>query len=171
MINDDGDIIRGLGLMVMQAAHLEGEIDELLFQLSALEPYPEKEQKLPISKKIIKAERILSKFQDDFSAKIIAELQICKEHFEWRNELVHGRIYSPDYHANNLISGRQNSPDRPVTSSELYMLANNLEALRYRLQWPITLPGFVSNVLLNSSKAGSPPCEDDDSLLNNLYTD
>lgn len=147
MLIDDDDIARGLGFMVMRAAHLEGEIDALLFQLSALEAYTEKEQKLPISKKISKAEKILSKYQNEFSSKIITELQNCREHFEWRNELVHGRIYSPDYHVNNLTSGRPNVPERPATSSELYILANKLDVLKDRLQWPIQLPNFIANAL------------------------
>jgi hypothetical protein len=151
MISDDGDIVRGLGFMVIRAAHLEQEIDELLFQLSPLEPYAEKEQKYPISKKISKAERILSEYQNAFSLKILAELKDCKEHFEWRNELVHGRIYSPEYHVNNLKSGRPNVPDRQATSEELYMLANNLEVLTHRLQWPLSLPSFVSEALLKKA--------------------
>lgn len=147
MISDDGDIVRGLGYMVIRAAHLEGEIDELLFQLSPLEPYTEKEQKYPISKKISKAERILSNYENNFSLKILAELNDCKDHFEWRNELVHGRIYSPEYHANNLKSGRPNVPDRRATSDELYLLANNLEVLTQNLQWPLALPEFISEAL------------------------
>ena len=152
MLTDDGDIARGLGFMVMRAAHLEREIDQLLFQLSPLESFTEKEQKLPISKKIAKAEKILSKYSNEFSLKIIAELEICREHFEWRNELVHGRIYSPYDQANNLESGRPNVPDRPATSCELYMLANNLDILQGRLQWPWQLPIFVTDALAKKAE-------------------
>jgi hypothetical protein len=147
MISDDGDIARGLGYMVMYAAHLEGEIDELLFQLSPLEPFTEKEQRYSVSKKIAKAIKILSENSNDFALKIISELQSCKEHFEWRNELVHGRIYSPEYHDNNLKSGRPNVPNRPANSKELYLLANNLEVLTQNLKWPISLPSFVTEAL------------------------
>jgi len=136
--------------MVMRAAHLEAQIDDLLFHLSPLEQYTEKEQKFPISKKIAKAEKILNSYRNEFSEKIIGELNLCKTHFDWRNELVHGRIYS-EYHPKNLVSGRHNVPDRRATSEELYLLANNLEKLTHRLQWPVSLPNFVSQALLKEA--------------------
>ena len=145
MIEDDGDIVRGLGFVVLHAAHLEGQIEDMLFQLSAIEPYTEKEKKLPISKKIKKAINVLAKFKDSFALKIIEELNSCSEHFEWRNEVVHGRIYSPEYHDKNLVSGRENVPARKADSSELYMLANNFVALKGRISWPLTLPNFIAN--------------------------
>ena len=60
LIEDDGDIVRGLGFVTMHSAHLEGRIDELLFDLSVIEDYSEKEQRWPISQKIKKAKKILA---------------------------------------------------------------------------------------------------------------
>lgn len=90
---------------------------------------------------------MFSNYENEFSLKILAGLNDCKDHFEWRNELVHGRIYSPEYHAHNLKSGRPNVPDRRATSQELYLLANNLEVLTQNLLWPLALPRFISEAL------------------------
>jgi hypothetical protein len=153
MIENDGDIIRGLGFVVMHAAHLEGKIDDLLLNLSVLEPYSPEEQKWPISKKIKKARSIISEIDSSFALQLMKELDACKEHFEWRNELVHGRIYSPEYHKENLVSQRQNVPSREANSGELYTLANNLVDLKNCLNWPITLPNLIFQELQKRTKA------------------
>ena len=136
MIQDDGDIIRGLGFVVMNSAYLEGWINELLFQLASVEEYTEKQQRWPISRKIKKIKGILSKSDDPLAEEIRDDLDLCSEHFEWRNELVHGRIYSPEYNEDNLHSLRPNVPNRKADSKELYTLANNLEELSARVYRP-----------------------------------
>ena len=55
MLNDDGDIVRGLGFVALYSAYLEEQIDNLLFMLSAAEEFTEKEQRWPVSRKIKKA--------------------------------------------------------------------------------------------------------------------
>lgn len=146
MIEDDGDIIRGLGFVTMYAAHLEGQIDELLFLLSELFEYSENLQRRPISAKIRLAQEVLSNMEESLAKEIIEDLNKCSEHFEWRNELIHGRIYAPDYHEKNLKSSRPNVPDRKADSEELYLLANNLDALRSRIYRPmiIQLPRLLN---------------------------
>ena len=148
MIEDDGDIVRGLGFVTMHAAHLEGQIDELLFLLSNQFDYSEKLQRRPISAKIRLAQKVLLKLDESLSTEIIEDLNTCLEHFEWRNELVHGRIYAPDYHEENLKSSRPNVPDRKADSAELYLLANNLDALRSRIYRPmiIQLPRLLNDI-------------------------
>jgi len=138
-IEDDGDIIKGLGYMTLYAAYVEGKIDELLVQLSALEEFTDKERRWPISRKINKLEEILKDIQHkkfSFIDELLEILQQCKVDFEWRNELAHGRILSPEYHKENLKSGRQEVPDRAIDSSEIYTLVNNLADLRSALFQP-----------------------------------
>lgn len=145
MIQDDGDIVRGLGFVTMHGAHLEGRIEDLLTMLSPISPYTEKDQRLPISKKIRKCTNALKRTKDPDATPIINDLELCLEHFEWRNELVHGRIYSPKYQKENLKSGRSNVPSRKVRSKELYELANNLAALNSRIYSPtiFNLPRII----------------------------
>jgi hypothetical protein len=137
MIQDDGDIVRGLGFVTMHASHLEGRIEDLLVILSAISPYSVTEQKWPISKKIRKCIKVLRTIPVTVSSSIVADLEHCLEHFEWRNELVHGRVYSPKYKKENLKSARPNVPDRKVRSGELYLLANNLVALNSGIYRPM----------------------------------
>jgi hypothetical protein len=137
MIQDDGDIVRGLGFVTMHASHLEGRIEDLLTILSSISPYSPAEQKWPISKKVRKCIKVLRTIPGTVSSEIIADLEQCLSHFEWRNELVHGRVYSPKYKKENLKSARPNVPDRKVRSHELYMLANNLVELNARIYRPM----------------------------------
>ncbi len=148
MIEDDGDIVRGLGFVVMNSAHLEGWIHELLFHLASIEEYTEKEQRWRISRKIEKIKGILSKSDDPLAKEICDDLDLCSEHFEWRNELVHGRIYSPEYHKDNLHSSRPNVPNRKADSEELYTLANNLNELSARVYRPtiFKLPRLIEKI-------------------------
>ena len=138
-IKDDGDIIKGLGYITLYAAHVEDQIDKTLTLLSSLEEFTDKERRWSISRKIGKLEKILSGISHkkyDFIDKLLETLQQCKDHFEWRNELVHGAIFSPDNHEENLKSGRPGVPDRKVDSHEIYTLANNLHDLRAALIQP-----------------------------------
>ncbi len=136
MIEDDGDITRGIGLVTIYSAYLEGRIDDLLYQLSELEEYIEDERKWPISRKIKKAQNILKGVKHEVADELSIILTQCKDHFEWRNELVHGRIYSPEYHQENLKSGRPNVPDRKADSAEIYILVNNLDVLNTNIYRP-----------------------------------
>ena len=149
MIEDDGDIVRGLGFVTMLSAHLEGRIDELLFKLSAIEEFTEKEQRWSISRKIKKAKKILGNIEHQITSEICEDLELCRDRFECRNELVHGRIYSPQYHKENLKSSRPNVPDRKACSEELYALANDLVALDSKVYRPmiIQLPRLLVELL------------------------
>ena len=149
MIEDDGDIVRGLGFVTMHSAHLEARIDELLFHLSVIEEFSENEQRWPISQKIKKAKKILATVDHPLASEIREDLDLCKDRFEWRNELIHGRIYSPQYHEKNLKSSRPNVPDREATSEELYALANDLVTLDSKVKVPMIfqLPKLLAELL------------------------
>jgi len=148
MIQDDGDMVRGLGFVVMHSAHLEGWVNELLFHLDSIEEYTEKQQRWPITRKIEKIKSILSKIDDLLAKEICDDLDLCSANFEWRNELVHGRIYAPEYHEDNLQSSRPNVPNRKADSEELYMLANNLKELSRRIYGPtiVRLPRLIEKL-------------------------
>ena len=81
--------------------------------------YTEKQQRWFVSRKIKKIKGILSKSDDPLAKEICDDLDLCSEHFEWRNELVHGRIYSLEYHEDNLKSSRPNVPNRKADSEEV----------------------------------------------------
>ena len=52
MLNDDGDIVRGLGFVALYAAYLEEQVDNLLEALDRVESYDSVKQRWPISRKI-----------------------------------------------------------------------------------------------------------------------
>jgi hypothetical protein len=133
----DNDIIRGLGFVALYAGYLEEQVDEMLFMLQQLEAYPEAEQRWAIGSKIKKAIRLVGQLQFETQVELLADLDRLKPLFEWRNEVIHGRIYANFNRQDTLKSGRPNVPEREVTASELYELANNLDAARSALLRPM----------------------------------
>ena len=135
--NNDGDIIKGLGFVALYAAYLEEQIDALLFMLQPLEPFPEAEQRWPISKKINKASRLIAPLVFDDQVGLMADMCGVRDLFESRNEVIHGRIYANFDRPDTLKSGRPNVPDRRVGATELYALAKDLFAARNALHKPM----------------------------------
>jgi hypothetical protein len=137
VIENDGDIVRGLGFVTLYSAYLEEQIDNLLIQLSPIEEYKEDKQRWPISRKIKLAKKIVRKLDFEGRDDLIQNLTTCKELFEDRNELVHGRIYAHFDRPDTLKPGRPDSPEREVESEELYRLANEFDDLALVIYRPI----------------------------------
>ncbi|WP_018610459.1 hypothetical protein [Uliginosibacterium gangwonense] len=125
-LKNDGDVVRGLGFVALYAAYLEEQIDNLLFRLEPIEPFPEIEQRWPTSRKIEKAKRLVTGLQFDYRDDLLADLETSRQLLQWRNEVIHGRIYANFNRTDTLRSGRRNTPDRVVKPDELYDLANAL---------------------------------------------
>ena len=138
-LENDGDVVHGVGFVALYAAYLEEQIDNLLFMLHVVEPYPESEQRWGVSQKIKKAKRLVSgiAFQDRDA--LLADLEASRGLFEWRNDVVHGRIYANFDRPDTLKSGRSNIPERIVEPAELYELANSLSAARLNVYRPMIL--------------------------------
>jgi len=136
-VEADQDEIRGLGFVALRAAYLEETIDRLLFMLEPLEPYPQTEQRWGIGRKISKAERLLPRLEFEYRDGMLHDLNGARQLFEWRNEVIHGRIYGNHDRSALLKSGRPNVPDRPIDAAELYDLANNLEEAWAALERPM----------------------------------
>lgn len=134
---NNGDIIKGLGFVALYAAYLEEQIDDLLFMLQPIEPYPEAEQRWQISLKISKASKLLTTLEFGYQATLLADLALVRELFKRRNEIVHGRIYANFGRSDTLKSGRPNVPEREVDAAELYELANKLDFARSAILGPM----------------------------------
>ena len=124
MLEDDGDIVRGLGFVALYSAYLEEQIDNLLLLLNPVEEYGEDKRRWKISRKIKHVKPILGALEFEGRDDLIADLCTCKELFEDRNRFVHGRMYGNYDRPDTLKSGRPNIPDTEVNSAELYKLAN-----------------------------------------------
>lgn len=136
-LSNDGDIVRGLGFVALHAGYLEEQIDNLLFALGQIEPFPEEEQRWQVSRKIEKARRLLGELTFEYRDALLADLDTSKQLFGWRNEVIHGRIYAGFDRPDTLKSGRPHVPDRTIEASELYDLANNLDQARIALYRPM----------------------------------
>ena len=137
LLQNDDDIVRGLGFVTLYSAYLEEQIDNLLFMLNAAEEFKDDEQRWPVSRKIKKAKSIARKFDFEGRDDLIANLEACKELFKKRNEVIHGRIYANFDRPDTLKSGRPNTPDRVVEPAELYELANAFDDLRGEIYRPM----------------------------------
>jgi hypothetical protein len=138
MLKDDGDIIRGLGLVTLYSAYLEEQIDNLCAMLGGIEEFGEDKLRWPISRKVKHAKKLLSKLDGPEITNLIINLNTCLALFEDRNELVHGRIYGGTFdRPHTLKSGRPNIPDREVDSAELYQLANEFYDFRTEIYRPM----------------------------------
>lgn len=130
MLNDDGDIVRGLGFVALYAAYLEEQIDNLLEALAPVESYDSAKQRWPISRKIKHAINVIGKLDVSEFPDYKKDLQTCLNLFEDRNQAIHGRIYANFDRPETLKSGRRNIADREIQSKELYKLANEFDEFR-----------------------------------------
>jgi hypothetical protein len=150
MVQDDGDIVRGLGFVSMYAAWVEEDVDDLLRLMEPIEPFDERTQRWSISRKLNHAARIIRRLNSPELTDLPEALEVGVDLFERRNEVLHGRIYASiadktDY----LQSGRRNTPTRPILSAALYQLANDFFNYRRNLIGPqfFRLPHAIGKVL------------------------
>ena len=62
MLQNDGDVVRGLVFVTLYSASLEEQIDKLLFMIGVIETFTDEEQRWPVSPKIKKAKTVALKF-------------------------------------------------------------------------------------------------------------
>jgi hypothetical protein len=145
-MDDDGDIVRGLGFVTLHASYLEEQIESLIALLDVHKKYSGGWQ---ISGKIKHAKSVVSDLDSERFSGLIADLDTCLQIFEDRNALVHGRIYSGLSRPDTLKSSRPNVQDKVVSSSDLYQLANEMSEFRSAIYRPmiIELPKALNSVL------------------------
>lgn len=139
MVQNDNDIVRGLGFVALYSAYVEEQIDNLLFMLNQVEPFAEEEQRWPVSRKIKKAKRVAQQIEFEGRDDLLDKLDVAKDAFEERNKIVHGRIYANFDRPDTLKSGRPNVPERVVDAAELYDLANHFADLRGAIFRPMLI--------------------------------
>ena len=144
---DDGDIVRGLGFVTMYAAWVEEDVDDLLRMMQSIEPFEEKKQRWPVSRKLEHAAKIVRRLNSDELENLPEALEGAVALFERRNEYVHGRIYAGHDRVDYIKGGRPNAPTIPITSEELYALANELWNYRGHFIGPqlFRLPRAISS--------------------------
>lgn len=149
MVQDDGDIARGLGFVSMYSAWVEEDVDDILRLLSPIQAFDKDIQSLPISKKLKHAARAVEQLKSELLIELPTALLAGISLFGKRNELIHGRIYAGFNQTTLVKSGRANTPTREVTSAELYQLAHEFINYRGHLIGPqvIRLPKAIAEAL------------------------
>ena len=132
LIANDGDIVRGLGFTTLYAAYMEEAIDQCCVALMKRDPEPPKAiEKWPISRRVAYVQARLAQFLPlpQELAGLPSYLDYVSELLELRNDVIHGRIYgSLQGEKDELRPGRPTGSSRPITSAELYELANEMFA-------------------------------------------
>jgi hypothetical protein len=148
VVEDDGDIVKALGFVTLNASYLEEQI-ELLVDL--LEPVRQYSKGLQISSKITHSRKAIRKLSGNQFDSLLEDLNTCTELFLDRNELTHGRIYRGINRPDTLKSSRPEISDRAITSAELYQLANELTNFRLAVHRPMLfeLPKEIEAFLHN----------------------
>lgn len=131
-VHDDGDIVRGLGYVTLYAAYVEEAVEECVAVLAAVDQAPPNNlNKRPISERIAYIEERLKGFGQltEEMAQMPDLLIGVRDLLRWRNEIIHGRIYGGLQGAQDeLRPSRADRSLRPITSEELYSLANQMMA-------------------------------------------
>lgn len=129
-IADDGDIVRALGFTTLYAAYMEEAVDNCRVALMQRDPAPPKGiDKWPISKRVEYVKTRLAQFAPlpDELAGFPTHLDHISDLLERRNEVVHGRIYGGfQGEHDELRPGRPTGSAKPISSAELYDLANEI---------------------------------------------
>ena len=126
---DDGDIIRGLGLVALYTAYLEEMIDGCVAGLRIIDTASSTSlEKMSAREKLYHCKKLLMKLENDNVEmnKLIKLIDESLELLQRRNELLHGRIYSQFEKPALIRSGRSGVPEREISSAELYDLATKI---------------------------------------------
>lgn len=129
-IADDGDIVRGLGFVALYAAYMEEAVDECATVLLEHDPAPpDSLGRRPTSQKVQYAQERLAQHEQlpDELSNFPGLLHYIADLFDRRNEVIHGRIYGGLQGAGDqLRPGRPEGSAKPISSVELYELANEI---------------------------------------------
>ena len=131
-MTNDGDIVRGLGYTTLYAAYMEEAVDGCRIALMKCDPAPPNGiEKWPISRRVDYVQERLAQVAPlpQELAGLPRHLDDIRDLLERRNEVIHGRIYgSLQGEKDELRPGRPTGSARPITSAELYDLANEIFA-------------------------------------------
>jgi hypothetical protein len=151
VLQDDGDLIRGLGFVTLYAAYLEEAVDQCVYVLLRAEHEPDQQIfRRSTSQKIEYVQKRVSNLRPlpDDLAQLPEALEFSNTLLEQRNLIIHGRIYDIPGQGEVRKAGRHGIPDQPASSQELYALANQLFEMRSPLLYASVsaLPRLLQNL-------------------------
>ena len=132
-LNDDGDLVRGLGYVALYAAYLEEAIEDVFTAVSAVSGMRDpRMDRWQISRKLDHIRQSISQWPQltDELARFLTCIDPLTQLLERRNLVIHGRIYADPKTGDVLKPARVGYPDVPAVAADLYDLANELFAAR-----------------------------------------
>ena len=161
-LQDDGDLIKGLGFVCLYAAYLEEAIDDVFSAVLAVngDAVP-KIDRWQISRKLKYIRHSMEAWEDitEELSRFMSCIEPIGDLLERRNLIIHGRIYADPKTGDLLKPARFGFPEIPAISSDMYELANELFAARNPcLQASMfAIPRFA---MANNSMAGTTMTKD-----------
>lgn len=151
----DGDIVKGIGYVTLNASYLEEQVDKLLDMLNEVEQGSCYNKYWGMSAKIKHAIKIARRIGEKELSELIEDLHHCKEKFKYRNDMIHGQLYQSIGGSVMLQLGEE---QRTIQSDEVYTLSNDFDVLRENIirlmirDLPHAILKYISknnNVVLN----------------------
>jgi hypothetical protein len=128
-LQDDGDLIKGLGFVCLYAAYLEEAIDDVFSAVIAVngDDVP-KMDRWQVSRKLKYIRHSMEAWEDltEELARFMSCIEPIGDLLERRNLMIHGRIYADPKTGDVLKPARFGLPEVPAISSDMYELANEL---------------------------------------------
>lgn len=132
-MNRDDDLIRGVGYMVIQASHLERQIEEVCRWLGMGFSRPEHHERKRVSDKIKWCKSIIKELNNTKLEPLDKSLDKAMNLLEKRNKLVHGQIYFASTAPEKIVPSKLKDKERVILPSEAYDLADSMYNLHQRI--------------------------------------
>ena len=129
----DNDLIRGVGYMVIQASHLERQIEEICRWLAMGVTRPEHHEAQQVSKKIKWCKCQIKELNNTNLDSLDKSLDKAMNLLDKRNKLVHGQIYFTSNAPEKIIPNKAKDKERTILPSEVYDLAESIYNLHQRI--------------------------------------
>ena len=125
----EGDLVRPLGPVTLNAAYAEGEIDDLISALPAREPFDDSRRRWPVGQKLLYAQKLVAALEANELSGLLATLDEARDLFDQRNELIHGRLFA----GGRLVSNQSNVQVRRISEQDIVGLADRMSDWKERL--------------------------------------
>lgn len=129
----DEDLIRGVGYMVIQASHLERQIEEVCRWIAMGFSRPEHHEHSRVSDKIKWCKSKIKELNNQNLVALDRSLDKALNLLEKRNKLVHGQIYFASEAPEKIIPSKPKEKERIIYPSEAYDLAESMYHLHQRI--------------------------------------
>ena len=126
----EGDSVRPLGLVTLNAGYAEEEIDALLSALSECDRYDARKRQWPVGRKLGHAKNLIAGLHASEFAGLLDLIDEAAKLFDRRNALAHNALYS----GTKVVVSRVSGSEQGVSADALTELAAQLSNFRHGLR-------------------------------------